>query len=107
MSKKPKVAKKLPVSMDPARLSEPAERLFSRIILGQRMTVHFVKDDRIPRGKVYLLEPDGIRCDPQYAEEIIRKGRVKPRGDTLFAGEACQSYEFDPHPVAPVRDAAA
>lgn len=77
---------RIPIAQDPAKLSVPAARLMGRLT-DRRLCRQFVADERIPRGIVFFLEPGGGHADHDAAEELIRKGRVRPAADGLF-GEA-------------------
>lgn len=81
---------RIPVSQDPERLTAPAARALKSLCDG-RLCRQFVDDERIPAGVAYWVEPGGKKVAREAAEELIRKGRVSPQGDALFA-DLAQSY---------------
>lgn len=71
--------KKIPIAMDPKRLSIGAFRLKNKLIFGGSRVVKqmgiFVQ---------FTIEPDGTLADRISAEELIRKGYLVGLEDGLF-----------------------
>lgn len=80
----------IPIAVDPDRLSKGASVALKKISRG-RLCKQFIQDDRYT-GPAYWFEPSGKSVDRASAEELIRKGRVRPLSDSLF-GEDSQSFE--------------
>jgi len=81
---------RIKIADDPARLSAAARRAFDALA-GRRLCRQFVHDERFA-GAAYWIEPTGRGVDRAAAEELIRKGRVRPATDSLFA-DIAQSFE--------------
>jgi hypothetical protein len=61
---------------------------------GRRLHKEFTDDERVPAGAYYFMEPGGAKANREASEELIKKGRLRPLNDGLFAdAEHSQTYE--------------
>lgn len=76
--------KKLPVRVDPERLSKPAARALDTVKRGRLMMEFMVGEDG-PSQRRFTVIPLGRTIPPEDADELLNKGLLKPLNDGLFA----------------------
>lgn len=82
---------RIPVRLDPDRLSVPAARVLEKL-KPDLLIFEFTADERFPRGRRFTAMPCGKPVPIEDAEELIAKGKFRPVGDGLFP-ETTQQYE--------------